>query len=80
MNQAQDFCLQLAELAGNWRKWPGFAWNRPEIDDPERWAIFTTRTRDSDDIERSNARVISRIMAEFPADALAERHRHWAVG
>jgi hypothetical protein len=73
------------EAAGNWMKFPDFLWDlsaRPK--DPENWCIIHTRTRDSEAIDRANARAVEGAMMPFtkgrnPTVRLT-RFNHWAVG
>jgi hypothetical protein len=81
--------FELAEAAklaaGNWRKFECFAWFRDgEMEDPENWAIFYTRHRDSRLLEQSNAAAIHEAMSAFTSgenpEVVFESHSHWAVG
>lgn len=77
LDHAEDLA---AKLIGNHRKFEAFGWGaRPE--DDENWTIVYTHNRDSDALDRSNAHVIAKALADFPeTDVRAERHGHWAVG
>ena len=73
------------EVAGNWRHFDCFCWDRaPDLDDTDEWAIIYTRNRDSGLLEQSNASVITKSMEPFTEqddpDVVMERHSHWAVG
>ena len=71
--------------AGNWQKFPSFAWRRAtELADAGMWAIFYFQNRDSGLLDQSNAAVIAKTLEPFTEgddpDAVSERHDHWAVG
>ena len=73
------------EMAGNWRKFQGFAWHRGhDLEDANRWAIIYTSHRDSGLLEQSNSTEIARRLAPFSEgddpDVVFESHCHWAVG
>lgn len=85
MNKIKSLDDFAKELAGNWRKFDSFSWDRlSEIPDPENWAIVYTHNRDSGLIEQSNAKAITNIMALYTEDAnpdiVFETHNHWACG
>jgi hypothetical protein len=74
----------LAEkAAGNWSAWPNFAWWRKPRD-PERWAIFNVRHRDSDLTDVSNHVAIAKALDRFDdgdnPTVIWQDHSHWAVG
>ena len=68
--------------AGNWLKFGSFGWgDRPH--DADQWYIFYTSNRDTQcAVELSNEKEINEELAQFEetADAVAERHRHFAYG
>ena len=79
--------LELAakQLAGNWKKFPCFAWHRAsELDDADRWTTYYTSGRDAGLLAQSNHAEITKRLALFMSgddpDVVAERHSHWAVG
>lgn len=81
----EDHAEDLArKLAGNHRRFESFGWDaRPE--DDSDWCIVYTHNRDSDALDRSNARIIARELEPFctgedDADCRAEHHGHWACG
>lgn len=67
--------------AGNWREWESFAWHA-EPDDGERWFIWNLETRDSDELEQSNASAIRNKLTheDYAADVAEEHFSHWAYG
>lgn len=74
-----------SESAGNWQRFDSFCWfRRDEVEDPENWAIFYTRHRDSGLLDQSNAAAIAKEMTPFTdgddPDVVFESHNHWAVG
>lgn len=81
-----EYAERAEKLSGNWRRWESFACgrhHRPE--DFDRWCIVYTSNRDSQAIERSNARAIAKAMVGFldvgeDPDCTSESHSHWAVG
>lgn len=78
-----DYAGLARAAAGNWRKFPAFAWwGRPE--DPDDWAVVYTHNRDSDLLAQSNGAAIARALEPF-ADGddptvIPERHAHFACG
>ena len=73
------------QAAGNWQRFHTFVWFRDrEVEDAEKWAIIYTHNRDSGLLDQSNAKVISKAMAQFTEgddpDVVNESHSHWAVG
>ncbi len=70
-------------MAGNWRDFKGFAWNRPEVlDHADDWCLVYTHHRDSGLTDQSNAAAIDAALrpSRDSADLFAEHHFHWAVG
>ncbi len=73
------------EAAGNWRRFPCFAWHRSkDLDDADRWAIFYTSGRDAGLLDQSNHAEIVKLLTPFlqgdDPDVVAESHSHRAVG
>ena len=73
------------QLAGNWRDFDCFAWQRGyDLDDADRWAILYTSDRDSGLLAQSSHAEIAKLLAPFTegddSDVVAESHSHWAVG
>jgi hypothetical protein len=73
------------QLAGNWRDFDCFAWQRGyDLDDADQWAILYTSGRDSGLLAQSNHVGIVRLLAPFTEgddpDVVFESHSHWAVG
>ena len=73
------------EMAGNWRKFKGFAWHRShDLEDADQWAIIYTSHRDSGLLDQSNSTEIAERLAPFNdgdnPDVVFESHYHWAVG
>ena len=65
-----------------WHDTPDSVWDGPYDDsDPSTWAVIISYHRDSDPLEVSNYRVISKDLEErFPDDVEQHHFRHWAVG
>lgn len=87
MTEAGQMILEdaAAELVGNWKKFNSFAWfRRPELADPDAWAVVYTHHRDSGLLAQSNARVVTKKLEPFTdgedPDVVTESHSHWAVG
>src|SRR5262245_12387228 len=81
MTSTLDYESLAAEYANNHAKFQCFAWfDRPE--NSERWAIVYTSNRDSDILDKANAKAIDDELAQFVecGDVVAESHSHWAVG
>jgi hypothetical protein len=76
-----DYEALAAEAAGNWAKFDSFAWFEPP-ENPADVCIVYTSNRDSDIIDRANAKAIAAELAEFieSGDVRPESHSHWAVG
>lgn len=77
--------IKAKELAGNWRKFNSFAWNRKyDLDDPDDWMIFYTRNRDSGLLTESNHAAIEKMFKPFfdrsSPYIMDEHHNHWACG
>ncbi len=73
------------EAAGDWRRFPCFAWHRgKDLDDADHWAIFYISGRDAGLLAQSKHAEIAKLLAPFTAgddpDVVAETHSHWAVG
>jgi hypothetical protein len=73
------------EVAGNWKSWSCFVWDREQVlDDAENWSIVYTHNRDSGLLACSNAEAIARVLKSFAVgddpDLVFESHSHWAVG
>ena len=73
------------EMAGNWRKFQGFAWHRRhDPEDADQWAIIYTSHRDSGLLDRSNSTEIAERLAPFndgdDPDVVFESHHHWTAG
>lgn len=69
------------QLAGNHRTFDSFAWfDRPE--DDEKWCLVYWSNRDSNCLERSNAKIIEDTLESYESNGTVrlERHNHWAVG
>ena len=71
------------QAAGNWRKFQGFAWfGQPP--DPENWAVFYTRHRDSGLMDVSNHVAIAKALDRFDdgenPTVLWQDHAQWACG
>ncbi len=80
-----DVQAAAKQAAGNWRKFPSFAWTRGyDLPDADQWAIWYTRSRDAGLLEESNHEEISKRLAPFlegdDPDLVGEHHSHWAVG
>lgn len=85
--QTADMSIEevAATAAGNWKEFTCFCWSRShELVDPDNWAIFYTRHRDSGLLDQSNSEVIDREMTPFAdgddPDVVFESHDHFAVG
>jgi hypothetical protein len=73
------------EMAGNWRKFSCFAWNRGyDLDDADNWTIWYTSGRDAGLLAQSNHDEIAKLLNAFTEgddpDVVFESHSHWAVG
>ena len=73
------------ELAGNWRRFTCFIWDRArDLDDADAWAIIYTHNRDSGLLDVSNSAAIAGALRSFAEeddpDVVFESHSHWAVG
>lgn len=69
------------QAAGNWQRFDSFAWfEKP--DDAEQFCIVYVSNRDSEIIDRANAKAIAAELAQFieSGDVIEQRHSHWAVG
>jgi hypothetical protein len=78
-----DYEALARRAAGNWQKFQSFAWfGRPP--DPENWAVFYTRHRDSGLTDVSNHAAIARALGRFDAGenptVLWQDHAHWGCG
>ena len=78
-----DYEALARKAAGNWQKFQGFGWfGKPP--DPENWAVFYTRHRDSGLTDVSNHVAITRILDRFDEGknptVLWQDHAHWACG
>ena len=87
MSMVGEMTLEDAakQLAGNWKSWTCFVWDRErDLDDPDNWAIIYTHNRDSGLLDQSNADAIAEAMEPFTEgddpDVVMESHDHWAVG
>lgn len=67
------------EAVGNWQR-EDFGWHdAPE--NPEEFAVVHTNSRDSGNLERSNAAIIEEEMNKFLGDdCRSARFNHWAFG
>lgn len=82
----RDHALEMApEAAGNWQKFPSFAWysgDRPH--DADNFAIVETHHRDSGLLAQSNAAAIAKALEPFTEgddpDVRDFSANHWAVG
>lgn len=77
----EEHIEELAKkLAGNFLKFECFAMsNKPK--NPEKWCIVYTHNRDSGIMERSNARVIHRLLETYlNDDCQVFEANHWACG
>src|SRR6185369_472351 len=76
-----DYETLAAEAAGNWAKFDSFAWFEPP-ENPTDVAIVYTSNRDSDIIDRANAKAIGAELEQYieSGDVRPETHSHWAVG
>ena len=71
---------ELASVAaGNWKSWISFVWHDCPSDG-DLWTIVYTHNRDSNLLEKSNAKYINREMVKFEDDVMEEHHGHFAVG
>jgi hypothetical protein len=73
------------KMAGNWRKFSCFVWNRGyDLEDADHWMIWYTSGRDVGLLEQSNHQEIAKLLHPFTQgddpDVVAESHSHWAVG
>lgn len=80
-----DIDAAARELAGNWRHFDSFCWDRGyNLDDRDDWTIVYTHNRDSGLLDQSNAAAIERELEPFTEgndpDVVPERHHHWACG
>lgn len=81
-NADYGYAEALAEkLVGNWQNFKDFSWSGAPDENSENWTVVYTENRDSDLMEKANAKAIDAIMSKFPEDQVKpERHSHWAVG
>jgi len=73
------------EMAGNWRKFSCFAWNRAyDLEDADNWMIWYTSGRDAGLLAQSNHNEVASLLKPFAdgddPDVVSESHSHWAVG
>jgi hypothetical protein len=76
-----DYDKLAEQAAGNWAEFDSFAWfEMPE--NPGDYAIVYTSNRDSDILDRANAKAIEAELSQFveSGDVIAQRHSHWACG
>jgi hypothetical protein len=78
-----DYAGLAKAAAGNWQKFQCFAWwGKPP--DPERWAIFYTRNRDSGLLDVSNHVAITKALDRFDQaenpTVIWQDHSHWGPG
>jgi hypothetical protein len=72
-------------VAGNWQKFACFVWFRAgDLEEPVRWLVWYTSSRDSDLLEQSNERAINERLRPFAGgddpDVVFERHSSSLVG
>ena len=83
MNVTTDLGIRATDMAGNWLRFPCFAWS-DQPDDAEYWTIYNTHHRDSGLLDQSNATAIRKALEPFndgdDPDCGFECHRHWAYG
>lgn len=74
--------LFAKSLAGNWKKFECFLWDRYNDLDSDNLAILYTKTRDSDLVAESNHYHILRMLQPYIDLGLVseESHNHWACG
>ena len=80
-----EFKAKADEAVGNWEKFQCFIWDSDaQPKDPENWCIIHTRTRDSEAVERANARAIEAELAPFTRGrsptVRITRFNHWGCG
>ena len=80
-----DVAEAAKELAGNWRKFDGFAWYRGhDLPDAANWMIWYTGSPQSGLLDESNQKAVADRLAKFAAgddpDLVFERHSSWVVG
>lgn len=80
-----DIEAAARQMAGNWHKFPCFAWSRGyHLKDADQWAIWYTCGRDAGLLEQSNHEQIAKRLAPYlrgdEPDVVIEHHSHWAVG
>jgi len=81
MTSTIDYDSLANELAGNWSKFTCFAWfERP--DNADQFCIVYTSNRDSDILDKANAKVIADELAPYikRGSVIPQRHSHWACG
>ena len=72
------------EMAGNWKLFDSFVWDRDNFPHADNWAIVYTHNRDSGLLSLSNAQAIAKALTPYSdgddPDVVFESHSHWAVG
>lgn len=81
----EEIQKKAEEAVGNWTRTSNFIWDlKEQPHDSENWTIFHIRVRDSEPLERANARAVEREFEPFAAtrdpDAKILRFNHWACG
>lgn len=81
MIAAADLKALADNAAGNWQRWSCFAWfGKP--DNAAAYTLVYTSNRDSDTLDRANAKAIDDELSQFieSGDVIPQSHSHWAVG
>ena len=80
----QEIQEKAKKAAGNWRSFDSFIWAEQPEEDADDWCLINIRSRDSEPIERANARAIEATLKPFTKGKKREvdfqRFNHWAVG
>jgi hypothetical protein len=85
-NVADDVEEAAKALAGNWKHFGSFAWDRSsrEAEGADESAIVYLSNRDSGCLDKSNEAHILEALEDFTTgetpDVRTESHNHWAVG
>ena len=79
-----DYAALAKKAAGNWQQFDSFRWWEKPARDPENWAVFYTRNRDSGLIDVSNHHAIAKALDKYDEGENPtvswQDHSHWAVG
>lgn len=81
MQTATDYKALAADAAGNWQRFNSFAWfSKP--DNADDFTIVYVSNRDSDTLDKANAKVIADELTPFikRGTVIPQRHSHWACG